>query len=316
MLRELRAQLRQAVETKQDIQGVGRSLGQTAGASIRLGDDCAAIPDGADYLLFAAEAMWPVLVEAEPWLAGWCGVQVNINDIYAMGGRPVAVVDALWGQSTKHLEPIMAGIKAAAETYGVPIVGGHTNAQSPYNALAVAIMGRAKRLISSFTAQAGDVLLLAIDLRGQLHPHYPFWDCSLGTAAERLRADLEVLPQLAEAGLCDCGKDVSMGGIVGTLLMLLETSGCGARVDLAKIPVPEGLSLAGWLTSFPSYGFILSVRPQYVAAIEPYFARRDLVCIALGRVQTGSQLQLQLGGEEQVFWDLAQEPLTGFGSYG
>jgi selenophosphate synthetase-related protein len=53
-----------------------------------------------------------------------------------------------------------------------------------------------------------------------------------------------------------------MGGIIGTLLMLLETSGCGAILDLDRVPCPVGLPLERWLLCFPSYGFLLSVRPD------------------------------------------------------
>jgi selenophosphate synthetase-related protein len=54
-----------------------------------------------------------------------------------------------------------------------------------------------------------------------------------------LRDDLAILPHLAETGLCKAGKDVSMGGIVGSLLMLLETSKCGAVLDLDAVLVRQ-----------------------------------------------------------------------------
>ena len=58
------------------------------------GDDCAAIPDGDGHLLFAIEGFVEDFVAQQPWFAGYCGVMVNVSDIYAMGGRPLAVVDA------------------------------------------------------------------------------------------------------------------------------------------------------------------------------------------------------------------------------
>ena len=203
---------------------------------------------------------------------------------------------------------------AAAAAYAVPIVGGHTNCHSPYNALSVAVLGRAKRLITSFNAQPGDLLLVAADFRGQAHPTAPFWNAATTAAPQRLRADLELLPQLAEAGLCDAGKDISMGGIVGTLLMLLETSGCGAILDLQAVPCPKGLTLERWLVMFPSYGFLLSVRPEQAAAVQAQFQQRDLVCSVVGSVQAGHQLWLQAGQESALMWDLADCPLTGFGN--
>ncbi|MEO0376638.1 MAG: sll0787 family AIR synthase-like protein [Cyanobacteria bacterium P01_A01_bin.17] len=319
MLTELAANLRQTLGIlhKQDIQPVAHHLGRwvpdnTTDTPIWLGDDCAAIPDGEGYLLLAAEGMWSVLVETEPWFAGWCGVLVNVSDIYAMGGKPVAVVDALWSRSIEQSQQLWDGMKAASEAFNVPIVGGHTHCHSPYEALSVAILGRAQHLITSFNAQRGDTLLLVTDFEGKPHPKYPFWDAATMAEPAVLQANLNLLPTLAASGLCDAGKDISMGGLVGTLLMLLETSGCGAILDLDCVPVPSSLSLEQWLVSFPSYGFLLSVRPEKVASIQTLFRQQKLVCDPIGQVTEGQALTFQAGSESICFWDLSQDQLTGF----
>lgn len=315
MLSSLVAQLQQSLSLlqKQDIQTASQALtGAWASANVLLGDDCAAIPDGEGHLLLAAEGMLPLLVETEPWFAGWSAIMVNVSDIYAMGGYPIAVVDTLWSQSSSSSKSIWQGMKAAAHAYNVPIVGGHTNCHSPYNALSVAILGRAKRLITSFNAQPGDLLLVATDFRGKPHPKYPFWDAATATDPVQLRENLAVLPHLAEIGLCDAGKDISMGGIIGTLLMLLETSNCGAVLNLDQIPCPNALALERWLISFPSYGFLLSVRPSHAVAVQSCFRQQNLVCEVVGEVQPTQQLVLRSHQESAVFWDLSQKKLTGF----
>jgi uncharacterized protein len=311
MLSVLAAQLKESLglQYKQDIQTAASHLKSNA---IQVGDDCAAIPDGNGYLLLAAEGLLPQFVETDPWFAGWCAVMVNISDIHAMGGRAIALVDTLWSQSPEATQPIWQGMLAATKAYNVPIVGGHTNCHSPYNALSVAILGRATHLITSFSAKPNDVLLVVTDFRGQPHPTYPFWNAATVADPERLRGDLELLPQLAELGLCDTGKDISMGGIIGTLLMLLETSGCGAVLNLDQVPCPEGLSLEKWLVSFPSYGFLLSVCPNNVEKIQSYFHQRDLVCEAVGTIQAKQQLVLKSQSETTIFWNFSQQALTGF----
>lgn len=209
-------------------------------------------------------------------------------------------------------EPLLAGMQAAAQAYNVPIVGGHTNCHSPYNALSVAILGRATQLITSFNARPGDRLLMAIDLQGKLHPTYPFWNAATDAPPERLRHNLNLLPQLAKLGICDAGKDISMGGIIGTVLMLLETSGCGAVLNLDRIQPPGDCPLEKWLVCFPSYGFLLSVRPENVELVQTQFRQRNLYCEAIGQVQATHELSLQMGAESVMFWDLAKHPLTGF----
>jgi uncharacterized protein len=296
---------------KQDIQTIARLLPNDSG-KILLGDDCAAIPDHDGYLLLASEGMMPFFVEDDPWFAGWSAVMVNVSDIYAMGGRPIAIVDTIWSQSATISQPLLAGMNAAAQAYQVPIVGGHTNGHSSYNALSVAILGRAQKLISSFQAQPGDRLLAAIDLRGEPHPQYPFWNAATNTEPARLLADLEILPLLASQGLCTAGKDISNGGVIGTTLMLLETSGCGAVINIEAVPMPAQMTMEQWLVSFPSYGFLLSVHPDRVAAVQKMFSDRSITCSDIGEIQDHSQLILQCQGKSIIFWDFTQETLTGF----
>lgn len=314
MLANLVEHLRQSLGIlhKQDIQSVGKSLGLLEHSHIRLGDDCAAIPDGDRYLLLAAEGLLPAFVESDPWFAGWCAVMVNVSDIYAMGGQPTAIVDTVWSPDPQIAESLFAGMKAAATAYQVPIVGGHTNHRSAYTALSVAILGQATHLLTSFDAQPGDQLVMAVDLRGVTHPNYPFWNAATYADPTRLRGDLAILPALAEAGLCKAGKDISMGGVIGTLLMLLETSKCGAIVQLDKIPTPPDIPLEQWLLNFPSYGFLLSVSPSHVATVQQSFLQRDLSCAVIGEVNASCQLQLQLQQESVVFWDFKQQALTGW----
>lgn len=287
------------------VQGVGQM-----GQAVPLGDDCAALPDGqGGYQLLAIEGLVEDFITRMPWFAGYSSVMVNISDIYAMGGRPTAVVNALWGQGAgAETQKMLAGMAAASQRYGVPIVGGHSNLRSERPQLAVSILGQAQKLLSSFKARPGDQLLMAVDLRGQWQEPFPYWNASTEAPAERLRADLELLPEIAEAGLCEAAKDISMAGTLGTALMLLECSGVGAIVDLDAIPRPEGVPLLRWLTAFPSYGFLLSVRPEQAAAVRQRFLARSLTCEVIGEVKAVRQLIVQQGPEWALLWNLAEQP--------
>ncbi len=289
---------------KTDIADVVASLGIGA-AAIRVGDDCAAIPDGDGYLLFAIEGFVNDFVEADPRFAGYCGVMVNLSDIAAMGGRPLAVVDALWARSGAEADPVLAGLREASSVYGVPIVGGHTNNRTDRGQLAVAILGRAKRLITSFDAQDGDVLVAAVDLRGQFRDPHLYWDATAAPAA-RLRGDLEVLPDLAESGLVTAGKDISMAGLVGTAMMLLESSNRGARIEIDAIPSPAGIALDRFLVAFPSFGFLLTARPDDVGAVIARFAARHIACAAVGTVDNSRKVRLWRDSDEVEIWDFTR----------
>jgi hypothetical protein len=88
---------------------------------------------------------------------------------------------------------------------------------------------------------------VAIDLRGRMHPRHAFWNASDDAPPARLRADYALLPRIAEEKMAVAAKDISMGGIAGTALMLCEASGVGATLRLDAIPRPADLPWARWL---------------------------------------------------------------------
>lgn len=302
---------------KRDISDVMTVLGRALpggvadmAQAVAVGDDCAAIPDpsGEGWLLFAIEGLVEEFVARMPWFAGYCGLMVNVSDICAMGGRPIAVVDALWSDGADSSEPVLDGLAAASARYGVPIVGGHSNHRAARGQLAVAVLGRARKLITSFDAQPDDDLILAVDLRGAFEEPYPYWNASTRAPAERLRGDIEILPRLAEDSLCNAGKDVSMAGAIGSALMLLECSGVGAQIDLDSIPRPDGVPLLRWLLSFPSFGYVLSVRPQQRLRVLERFAARGIAAARVGRVTAAPEVWLTQRGERALLWNVKDQP--------
>lgn len=300
------------IAAKQDIGPVTTRLG-LAGQSVAVGDDCAAIPDGDGYLLLAIEGFINGFVAADPWFAGWCGVMVNISDVAAMGGRPMAVVDALWSDGEEDATAVLDGMRAAAEAYGVPIVGGHTNVRTDRHQLSVAILGRARRLLTSFDARPGDVLIAAIDHRGRYREPFNNWEAATDAPPTRLRGDIGILPAIAEAGLALAAKDISQGGIVGTAIMLAECSGVGIDIDVGAIPLPDGVSLERWIATFPSFGYLLSVAPDKVDAVIDKFVTRGISAAAIGEVRVGSEVAIFDGRQRIVIRDHAAKPLLRLG---
>ncbi len=296
---------------KADIAAVANQLGLSPTSSIPVGDDCAAIPDGEGYLLFAIEGFINEFVAADPWFAGWCGVMVNISDVAAMGGRPIAVVDAIWSDRGENAAPILAGLRAAAETFAVPIVGGHSNIRADRSELSVAILGRAKLLLTSFDARPGDRLVAAIDLRGRYREPFANWESATDAPPARLRSDIELLPRIAEAGLCRAAKDISQGGIVGTAAMLAECSGVAITIDVGAVPKPDAAPIDRWLVTFPSFGYLLSVGPHDVGAVTRLFAERDIAAADIGGVLSGSKVAIADGEMIEVIWDFELKPLIG-----
>jgi AIR synthase-related protein len=311
-----------AFEAKRDIAAVAARIEPAPAAvahwqarpeRIWIGDDTAAIPDGTGYLLLAAEGILPDFLLRDPWFAGFSAVMVNVSDVVAMGGHPLAVVDVYFQSATAPADLVLAGMRAASEAFRVPLVGGHTTRQAVGpDALAVAILGRAEHLLTSFGARPGDALLLLTDLRGRYHEPFPFFDAATGRAPDSLCLDLALLGSLAAAGAVHACKDVSNAGIAGTALMLLEASHAGGLLDLDAIPLPAGTTLERWLVSFPSFGYLLAAAPARADEIIDAARTRGLTCARIGEVDGSRTLRLTSGGCEAMLWDLATHGFTGF----
>lgn len=312
-IRKLAEMLRagRGLRAKRDIATVAARLSLSAESIIPVGDDCAAIPDEDGYLLLAIEGFINEFVARDPWFAGWCGVMVNLSDIAAMGGRAIAVVDAIWSDGDHGAEPVLGGLRDAAQSYGVPIVGGHTNAHTDRSQLAVAILGRARRLLTSFDARPNDRLIAAIDLRGRYREPFSNWEAATEAPAARLRADLELLPAIAETGLAVAAKDISQGGLVGTAAMFAECSRLGVIIDVTRVPKPESVSNDRWLQTFPSYGYLLAVSPSNVAAVLSRFESRGIKAAEIGYFTADRRVSISDGSSAETIWDFTHEPLIG-----
>jgi AIR synthase-related protein len=284
------------------------------GAAAALGDDAALLPQAEGPLLLASEGIAPTLVQNDPWFAGWCGVLVNLSDIAAMGGRPLAVVDSLWSDDESHAALVMAGLREAADRFAVPLVGGHTNLHSPYNALAVAVLGMTPGpVLSARAARPGDDCVLLVNRHGRFRHPYPFWDAATQAPADQLRRQLALLPQLAAAGCVHAAKDISMGGLAGTAVMFAEAAGCGLDLHLETIVPPKGVDLEAWLGCFPSFGFLLAAPRERQDAIRALMAPEpDLEVATIGRFVAQPGVRLLHGADRATLWP-GGEVLTGFG---
>jgi selenophosphate synthetase-related protein len=274
------------------------------------GDDAAVVAHGDGQLVLCGEAIAPALLAADPFAAGAAAVATNVADVRAMGGRPLALVDTLISPDRAHAERVLDGLAWAAERLAVPVVGGHLTLGAPA-ALSAFCTGTVTTPLRAAAARPGDVLLGAFCLEGSDRGHDPpIWSSLRERDPAQLREDGEALVEVAERGLCRAARDVSMPGIAGSLLQLLELAGCGATLDVDRVPRPEGVALERWLQTFPSFGFVLAAAPEHVEEACAAFARRDLACAPCGSFDDSRVLRLAGGGESAEVWDLAAEPLT------
>jgi putative methanogenesis marker protein 2 len=285
------------------------------------GEDAAVIalsdnPGDDGVLLLAADGIMSSLMDADPYWAGYCSVLVNLHDIAAMGGHPLAVVDVLSVKDESILGELTSGMNAASQKFGVPIVGGHIHPDTKYNAVDVAILGIGKRsaMIYSHSAQLGDDVIFAMDLDGCVHPNAKYaWDTTQDKAPEIVRRQLGIMAELASSANIHSGKDISNPGALGTLGMLLESSKKGAMVDLDKIPRPEdrNIELSHWLKMYQGCGFVVTCNPGNSKTIIDSFSSVGLTSQIAGRIIPEKKLKINAGNESGVLFDFNIDSITG-----
>jgi putative N-acetyltransferase (TIGR04045 family) len=226
-----------------------------------VGDDGAPLP-GTD-VIAACDAIVPSLVERDPEWAGWCGVLVNVNDLSAMGAAAIGLLDAIGARDASFAARVVAGLRAAAQAWGVPVLGGHTQFGVPA-ALTVTALGRTERPVPAGGGRPGHDVTLTADLGGGWRRGHTGrqWDSTTGRTPAELRTMADVVARTAPAA----AKDVSMAGLVGTLGMLAEASGCGAVLDVAAVPTPREATTADWLACFPGFAMITADEPGRAVA--------------------------------------------------
>ena len=294
-----------AMDILKNVQDFGKVI-------VGIGDDAAVLRNDEGYLLFSVDGVLPSLVREEPYAAGKASVMVNVNDIFAMGGRPVAMVNVIASRNRERISEILKGIAKGCEKFRVPMVGGHLHPDAEEDSLVVSIVGTAKKLLLSSKAKPGDKLIFAVDLDGRPGCRtVKSWDSTSGKSSETVLERLEILCDIAENGQCEAAKDVSMGGILGTIGMFLESSGHGADIFLDDIPKPDELAINEWLKAFMSYGFILSVDSKHVEEVVDKFQEKKITASVIGEVKKGKIIEVISGKEREVLFDFNKEGIVG-----
>ncbi len=212
------------------------AFGQTDGAVVGPGDDCAVVAmKGAadDWLLTSDPVVEGVHFEADtdPRLIGRKAVGRVFSDIAAMGGEPVwLLVNVMAPEhcAVDRLKSVYRGARVLCRKYGAQIVGGDVG-QGPVLAWHVFGVGRTPRgaAIRRVGARSGDMIYVTGQLGGSaVGKHLTF--------EPRIPEGL----WLREQGWPNAMMDVS-DGVATDLRRLIGMNKVGAELDLSRIPIAK-----------------------------------------------------------------------------
>lgn len=278
------------------------------------GEDAAAIDVGDQFILFAADGIMESLVRTDPYYAGYFAVLVNVNDIAAMGGRALGMVDVMSIVHGNVCKDIIRGMQEGIRKFNVPIVGGHVHPDCHYNAIDISIVGKVAKdaLLRSSTAVPGDDIVFVIDTDGFYPDNLPYaFVTTVQKSDEIVRDQMEAVAVVGERHLAHSCKDMSNPGSIGTLGMMLESSEVGALVDVTRIPRPEGVDEIKWHLSYQGCGFCFACPPENSQEIIDIFSRVSCQGAVVGKVDDTGVFKLTDGKDTAVLFDFSKDIITG-----
>lgn len=281
----------------------------------RLGEDAAVLPAPAGYLVVTSD---PITFTSAQ--IGRHVVQVNANDIAAMGAEPRWLLTTVLlppGTPEAEVEGLMTGLCSACAAAEIALVGGHTEVTDAVVRTVVVgtMLGSVEpgRLVTSAGARPGDVLLMSkpIAIEGTAILADVARDAlrARGVSAQvieqaRSLADDPGISVLAEARLLcrdvlpHAMHDVTEGGLAAALRELALASGAGLRVERRAIPIlPSCAPICAALGLDPlgligSGTLITAVAPSDAAKAQSALNAAGFACAQIGRVTTEPALEL------------------------
>lgn len=241
-------------------------------------------------------------------------LRVNLSDLAAMGARPFGyLLTCAWPKDIAEdwVAAFAAGLAADQATFGLAVLGGDMTATPGPMTLSLTALGQveAGRALRRSTARAGDLVCVSGSIGdgalglGVLTGEWPALpEESAGHLAERYRRPrprLGLGQALAESGLASACLDVS-DGLVADLEHICETSGLGAVIEAARVPLSPAARLlvaddpalfARVLTGGDDYELCFTLRPERAAELPALAQRLDLPLTVIGRMAAGRDVR-------------------------
>jgi thiamine-monophosphate kinase len=289
--------------------------------NLGIGDDCAAIDLGNNYLLVTTDMMSQrthIPSQMTPYQMGWFLVAINLSDIAAKGGTPLGVVCSFGlpkKTSEMFLRELTKGADACAVRFGTTIVGGDTKETTEITLCGTAF-GTMKKdeFMSRSGAQPGDVVAVTGTL-GKAGAGY--YALQRNKKEKKLSNTLlEPQPRLKEGRLLaqlhsiTSSMDLS-DGLSASLYQLQEINSVGFEIDKKALPLASELdrhfhtdysadpySLA--LHFGGDYELLVTIPPQKFEKTKQTLQKHGIIFTPIGIVTQKRKILLLENGTKKM----------------
>jgi len=269
----------------------------------------------------------------EPYQGAATGVGGILRDVFTMGARPIANMNALRFGDPKHprtrhlLAGVVAGIGGYGNCVGVPTVGGECTFHPSYNgnilvnAMTVGL-ARTDKIFYSKAAGIGNPVVYVGSKTGRDGIHgATMASAEFGEDSEEKRPTVQVGDPFTEKLLIEAClelmatdaivaiQDMGAAGLTSSSLEMAGKGGTGIELNLEKVPMrEEGMTPYEIMLSESQERMLMILKPDKEELARKIFEKWELSFATIGRITDTGRMVLKMNGE--TFADLPVAPIS------
>ncbi len=269
----------------------------------------------------------------EPYQGAATGVGGILRDVFTMGARPVANLNALrFGRpdhpKMRHLiSGVVQGIGGYGNCVGVPTVGGEVNFDAAYdgnilvNAMTVGV-AKQDKIFYSAAAGIGNSVVYVGSKTGRDGIHgATMASTDFSEDSEEKRPTVQVGDPFTEKLLIEAClelmasdaivaiQDMGAAGLTSSSVEMASKGGVGIRLDMDKVPCrEEGMTPYEMMLSESQERMLMVLKPGREAEAEKIFTKWELDFAVIGQVTNSGRMELIWKGESVA--DIPLGPLA------
>ncbi len=269
----------------------------------------------------------------EPYQGAATGVGGILRDVFTMGARPIANMNALRFGSpdhpkTRHLvSGVVAGIAGYGNCVGVPTVGGEVNFHPSYNGnilVNAMTVGLAKqdKIFYSAAAGAGNPVVYVGSKTGRDGIHgATMASAEFDANSEEKRPTVQVGDPFTEKLLIEACmelmatdaiqsiQDMGAAGLTSSSFEMASKGGMGVELEMEKVPQrEEGMTPYEMMLSESQERMLIILKPGKEDIARAIFEKWELDFAVIGHLTNTGRMILKFHGE--VVCDLPIDPLA------